>query len=56
MAPTALHLPPVALVRGEIEHDTLTEDGNWLTALMPSDVLVARASIRLDSVSADYLS
>ena len=56
VAPIALHLPPVVLVRDELANDTLTKDGYWLEALVPSDALVAGASIRLDSVSADHLN
>ena len=51
-----LHLPPVVLVRGELEQNKPTKIGYWLEALVPSDVLVASAFIRLDSVSADHRS
>ena len=53
--PLAFHLPPTVLVRNDLEHDSLTEDGYRLEALVPSDVLMSCTSVRLDSVSADHL-
>ena len=51
VAPIALHLLSVILVRGKLEHDLFTEDGDGLQALMPSDIFIARSAVGLNSVA-----
>ena len=56
VVPLALHFLAVVLVRGELEHDFLPEDGDGLKALMSSDIFIARSAVGLNSISTYHFS